>query len=106
MKAVALALVAAAAAATTAEIAPEERRSGYDFAAPETRAMQDDDSANPGILGVLQGSALWAAKTGTGDRSCADCHGDAPSSMMPAPKLAFPCSMEKPITFESAPSLL
>ena len=51
MKTVALALVAAAAAAAAAEIALENRRSGYEFAAPETRAMQDDDSANPGILG-------------------------------------------------------
>jgi L-cysteine S-thiosulfotransferase len=81
MKAVALALVAAAAAATAAEIAPEDRRSGYEFAAPETRAMQDDDNANPGILGVLQGEALWTTKVGAADRSCADCHGDARISM-------------------------
>jgi len=81
MKAVVLALIAAAAAATAAEIAPEDRRSGSEFAAPETRAMQDDDSANPGILGVLQGEALWTTKVGAADRSCADCHGDAPSSM-------------------------
>ncbi len=76
MKAAVLALVAVT-AATGVEIAPEDRRSGYELAAPETRAMQDDDSANPGILGVLQGEALWSAKTGTADRSCAECHGDA-----------------------------
>ena len=81
MKALVLALVAAAAVATAAEIAPEDRRSGSEFAAPETRAMQDDDNANPGILGVLQGEALWTTKVGAADRSCADCHGDAPSSM-------------------------
>src|SRR5437773_4182468 len=102
MKAVALALVAAAAAAAAAEIAPENRRSGYEFAAPETRAMQDDDSANPGILGVLQGSALWAAKTGTGDRSCADCHGDAPSSMkgVAARYPAFDAALGRPVDLE------
>jgi len=102
MKAVALALVAAAAAAAAAEIAPENRRSGYEFAAPETRAMQDDDSANPGILGVLQGSALWAAKTGTGDRSCADCHGDAPSSMkgVAARYPAFDPALGRPVDLE------
>jgi len=77
MKAVVLAVVAAAAAAMAAEIAPEDRRSGYEFAAPETRAMQDDDTANPGILGVLQGETLWTRKVGAADRSCAGCHGDA-----------------------------
>ena len=73
--------VTAAAAAATAEIAPEARRSGYDFAGPQTRAMQDDDTANPGMLWVLQGESLWLKKAGTADRSCADCHGDARTSM-------------------------
>jgi sulfur-oxidizing protein SoxA len=36
--------------ALTAEITPDERRSGYDFAGPDIRAMQDDDTANPGML--------------------------------------------------------
>src|SRR5439155_17256096 len=75
MKAVALALVAAAAAATAAEIAPEERRSGYDFAAPETRAMQDDDAANPGFLGVLQVVVLWIVITVAADWSFVGCDG-------------------------------
>jgi sulfur-oxidizing protein SoxA len=43
--------------------------------------MQDDDTANPGMLWVLQGEALWATKAGAADRSCADCHGDARTSM-------------------------
>jgi len=30
--------------------------------------------------------------------------GDAPNNIIPAPKLALPCSMEKPITFELRPS--
>jgi L-cysteine S-thiosulfotransferase len=79
MRAFLLGALALAAAAT--EIAPEGRRSGYDFASPETRAMQDDDTANPGMLWVLQGEALWATKAGAADRSCADCHGDARTSM-------------------------
>jgi sulfur-oxidizing protein SoxA len=57
------------------------RRSGYDFMSPETRAMQDDDSANPGTLGVLDGEALWKKKEGTANKACADCHGDAAKSM-------------------------
>jgi L-cysteine S-thiosulfotransferase len=82
MKALALAVIAAAAAAAAAgEIAPADRRSGYDFAGPESRAMQDDDTTNPGMLGVLRGETLWATKAGTADRSCANCHGDARTSM-------------------------
>src|SRR5215469_15043346 len=74
-------IAAATAAAAAGEIAPADRRSGYDFAGPETRAMQDDDTANPGMLGVLQGESLWGAKAGAADRSCADCHGDARTGM-------------------------
>jgi L-cysteine S-thiosulfotransferase len=74
-------LVLAATAAMAAEIAPEARHSGYDFAEPETQAMQDDDTANPGILWVLQGESLWVKKAGAADRSCADCHGDARTGM-------------------------
>src|ERR1700738_2023114 len=101
MKALALALLAAV-AATAAEIAPEDRRSGYEFATPETRAMQDDDNANPGILGVLQGEALWTTKVGAADRSCADCHGDAHSSMkgVAARYPAFEPGLARPVDLE------
>jgi L-cysteine S-thiosulfotransferase len=105
MKAWVLAVMTAAATAAAAEIAPGDRRSGYDFAGPETRAMQDDDTANPGMLGVLQGETLWASKVGGANRSCADCHGDARSSMQgvatryPAfdPALARPVDLEQRI---------
>ena len=99
---VAAVIAAAAAAAAAVEIAPADRRSGYDFAGPETRAMQDDDTANPGMLGVLQGETLWAAKAGAAERSCADCHGDARTSMKGVaarypvfePELARPLDLE------------
>ena len=58
-----------------------ERRSGTEHLQPETRAMQDDDTSNPGMLWVLEGQALWRARTGTADKACADCHGDASRSM-------------------------
>jgi sulfur-oxidizing protein SoxA len=48
----------------------DERRSGYSFMAPETRAMQDDDSVNPATLWVLDGEALWQSL------ACAGCHAD------------------------------
>ena len=64
-----------------AEIAPDARRSGTSFMAPETRAIQDDDTANPSLLWVLEGEGLWRSKAGASGQSCADCHGDARDSM-------------------------
>jgi sulfur-oxidizing protein SoxA len=64
-----------------ADIAAADRRSGYADMSAETRAMQDDDTANPGMLSVLDGEALWNRRTGTTAKSCADCHGDASESM-------------------------
>jgi sulfur-oxidizing protein SoxA len=55
-------------------------RSGYDDASPATRAMQDDDAANPGFLWVQQGEAIWNERAGSGGQSCAACHG-APTAM-------------------------
>jgi sulfur-oxidizing protein SoxA len=74
-----LGIAALAAVAAAGEIPLAERRSGYEFMGRETRAMQDDDATNPGTLWLLDGEALWSRKTG--ERSCADCHGDASSSM-------------------------
>lgn len=68
-------------AALAGEIPRAERRSGYDFMSPETRAMQDDDGANPASLWVLEGEALWSRRAGAAGRACAECHGDARSSM-------------------------
>lgn len=55
--------------------ATAEPVSGYDYLMPETRALQDDDFGNPGLLWVDQGATLWA------QQGCADCHGDAADSM-------------------------
>jgi sulfur-oxidizing protein SoxA len=48
--------------------AADERRSGYEDMRAETRAMQDDDLANPGMLAVMEGEALWQSY------GCAKCH--------------------------------
>ncbi|MDH3673760.1 MAG: sulfur oxidation c-type cytochrome SoxA [Gammaproteobacteria bacterium] len=58
-----------------------EKRSGYTFMTPETRAMQDDDFANPAFLWVEQGQELWSKVEGEAGKSCASCHGDADKSM-------------------------
>jgi L-cysteine S-thiosulfotransferase len=91
-----------ASAAVAAEVTPEARRSGYDFAGAETRAMQDDDASNPGMLSVLQGESLWGKKTGATDRSCADCHGDAQASMrgVAARYPAFDVGLGRPIDLD------
>jgi L-cysteine S-thiosulfotransferase len=85
-----------------AEIAPADRRSAYADMSRETKAMQDDDTANPAMLAVLDGEALWSRKTGTANRSCADCHGDATQSMkgVAARYPAFDAKSGKPVDLE------
>jgi len=58
-----------------------ERRSAYESMSAATKAMQDDDTANPGMLWVLDGEALWRKQAGERARACADCHGEAEQSM-------------------------
>jgi sulfur-oxidizing protein SoxA len=81
------------------EIAPAERRSGFSFMAPETQAMQNDDTANPGLLWVLDGEALWNSKQGAADKACADCHGEARLTMKEtaARYPAFDASLGRPV---------
>ncbi len=100
----AFALVASAFAG---EIPRADRRSGYDFMSRETRAMQDDDSANPGMLWVLEGRSLWSRKTGTAGRACDDCHGDARTSMkgVAARHPSFDTAKGRPISLEQRVNL-
>jgi sulfur-oxidizing protein SoxA len=73
----AIAGVLCACGPAAAEIPANERRSAYDDMSRDNKAMQDDDTSNPGMLWVLDGEALWQTKMGSADKSCADCHGDA-----------------------------
>ena len=95
-------VVATAIEISRAEIPLAERRSGYADMAAETRAMQDDDTANPGMLAVLDGEALWNAKTGGANRACADCHGDARTTMkgVAARYPAFEAKLNRPINLD------
>lgn len=78
---IALAAVACCAAigalSVHAEIPLNERHSSYEDMSRDNKAMQDDDTANPAMLAVLDGEALWQTKAGSANKSCADCHGDA-----------------------------
>ena len=98
----AMAALQIAGAVLAAEIPPGERRSGYSFMGPDTRAMQDDDTANPGMLWVLDGEALWRKKAGSADKACADCHGDAGASMkgIAARYPAFDKALGRPVDLE------
>src|SRR2546428_591869 len=107
-KAVALlGAVAIAASAFAGEIPRSDRRSGYDFMSRETRAMQDDDTANPGQLWVLEGGTLWNRKAGAAGRACADCHGDARASMkgVAARHPAFDAARGRPVSLEQRVNL-
>lgn len=57
------------------------RYSGYIWATAETRAMQDDDAANPGFMWVDQAADQWAKVDGAAGKSCASCHGKVEESM-------------------------
>ena len=84
------------------EIPEDEKRSGFDFMSRETQAMQRDDTANPGMLWVREGEALWARRTGTADRACADCHGATGESLRGAAARypAFSEAQGRPIVLE------
>src|SRR6266446_8906516 len=90
------------ATATAGEIPLADRKSGYEFMARETRAMQDDDTANPGMLWVLDGEALWKRKQGAADKACADCHDNARNSMkgVAARYPAFDRALGRPVDLE------
>ena len=95
-------LFAAAFPALATDIPLSERKSGYDFMTRETRAMQDDDTSNPGMLWVLDGESSWKRKAGEANKSCADCHGDAPVNMkgVAARYPAFDAARGRPVDLE------
>ena len=91
-----------AASALAADIPLAERRSGYELMSPETRAMQDDETANPGTLWVLEGATSWRRKAGSAGRACADCHGDARDTMkgVAARYPVFDAGVGRPVNLE------
>ncbi len=84
---------------TAADIPAEQRRSGFEFMAPQTQAMQTDETSNPGMFWVLNGERLWRQAQGASRQACANCHGDATNSMrgVAARYPAFDAHLRKPI---------
>lgn len=82
-----------------------EKRSGYTYATPETRAMQDDAFENPAFLWLDYGEELWNMVDGTEGKACASCHENASDSMAEvgatypvfAPELGKPINIEQRI---------
>ena len=97
-----LAVLLAPASARAAEIPLDQRQPDTAYVSADTRALQNDDTANPGMLAVLDGEALWNEKAGAGNKSCADCHGDAAASMkgVAARYPAFNAAQNKPLDLE------
>ena len=95
-------LLVLAQGAPAAGITDAERRSGYEFMSRETRAMQDDEFTNPGLLWVLDGEALWNRKEGAAGQACAGCHGDARAAMkgVAARHPAWDAAAGRPINLE------
>src|SRR5438477_12431947 len=107
VRAIVTVLLIAAVPVLAAEIPQSERRSGFSFMGPDTQAMQNDDTANPGILWVLDGEALWKSKAGAAGKACADCHGDARTSMkgVAARYPAFDKATRRPVNLEQRVNL-
>ena len=74
----------------------------------DTKAMQDDDTANPGMLWVLDGEACGSARPAPPDKACADCHGDARTSMkgVAARYPAFDEARGRPVNLEQRINLV
>jgi L-cysteine S-thiosulfotransferase len=64
-------------------------RSGYSFLSAETRRVQDDDFANPGMLWVAEGEMLWQQPDPATGKSCQSCHGN-PARTMRSAATGFP----------------
>jgi sulfur-oxidizing protein SoxA len=96
------AVLGSALPAFASDIPLADRKSSSEFIGRETRAMQDDDTANPGMLWVLDGESFWNSKSGAANKSCADCHGDARASMksVAARYPAFDAARGRPVDLE------
>ena len=80
---------------TAGEIPLAERRSGYEFMSPETRAMQDDEATGPAAFSLLDGEALWNRKEGPAGVACSSCH-----ASMKGVAARYPAVRKVPINLE------
>lgn len=96
------ALLTVATLCLAAAAAAQELRSGYTYISAETRAMQDDDFANPGMPTVERGATLFR-QAGQNGKSCAGCHGDAGERLGKAGIARYPvfdAALNRPVTLQ------
>ena len=99
VRALALGLAALCITGATTQAQTDTRRSGFEFMSPSTQAMQRDDTLNPGMLWVKQGEVLWRRASEKNTTSCADCHGEATTSMrgVATRHPAFDAGLQRPV---------
>jgi sulfur-oxidizing protein SoxA len=78
----------------------DQRRSGYQDMSPALQRMQDDDTANPAMLYVQAGEALWKQKAGASNKACVDCHDAGSMKGVAARYPAIPSGADKPVDLE------
>jgi sulfur-oxidizing protein SoxA len=103
MKTVQVALGLASIFAATfalAQGAVDKRRSGYQDMGEALQKMQDDDTANPGMLFVQLGEQLWGKPAGGANKSCADCHVAGSMKGVASRYPAIPKGAERPVDLE------
>jgi L-cysteine S-thiosulfotransferase len=83
-----------------AQGAADKRRSGYQDMGEALQKMQDDDTANPGMLFVQLGEQLWSKPAGAANKACADCHASGSMKSVAARYPAIPKDGDKPIDLE------
>jgi L-cysteine S-thiosulfotransferase len=89
-----------AASLVLAQPAPDQRRSSYHDMGPSLQRMQDDETANPGMLFVMSGATLWGKPVGAADKSCATCHAADAMAGVAARYPAVPPGRDRPVDLE------
>ena len=98
----ALSVASAVQAKDWGEYQSGERRSGYTYMTNASRAIQNDEFENPGMLWVEQGEAIWSKKDGKAGKACKSCHKDAAKSMKGV-SITFPKYSKKAKKLKSLP---
>lgn len=86
----------------SASLSARELKSGYEYLKQESRDMQDDEFANPGMTAVEEGRK-WFHAPGVNEKSCATCHGENGSKLNLEKIASYPVynkEYDKPFTLQ------
>jgi sulfur-oxidizing protein SoxA len=93
-------LIVFATTCALAQSGADKRHSGYRDMSEALQKMQDDASANPGMLFVQLGRQLWEKPAGSANKACADCHQIGGMKGVAARYPAMSKEADKPIDLE------